>query len=217
MNKAILLDFDGVILKQCAAHDHVQRRCQMYTQKKIKDASPELSNHLYKTYGHTVLGINAVKKSRVAAKDEFDTFVYSNIDVSWFRDLKTRDHQKHLKQVMKLINKCVAVDVPIYIFSNAPVSWCDSAMLAMDPSGDLLRYMTQIDNGMLLKPEADIYNKVSSLLKVDKICFVDDNLINFTNIMNNNMWKKVWYCEDAQSVFNINDDCFVTNHNFEGL
>lgn len=218
MRKALLLDFDGVVLKHCAAHELVTNRCRRFIQNKLNiHYSNSIADGLYKTYGHSVIAINKISNNK-ATKTEFNNYVYHGVDASWFRDLQSMEHQNHFKTVKQLVEKSLNSNTELYLFSNAPSVWIETAMRSYDPSGYFMSNISIIESGPdLLKPNPQVYEFIEQMLKVDEICFVEDSLINLTPLINNSKWIKVWYNDtneesnndDNRNLFKLNDNFLV--------
>jgi hypothetical protein len=73
-----------------------------------------------------------------------------------------------------------------------------------------------IDTSADLKPSFVLYENVSYKFKNNKIVFVDDSFINFTNTMRNRQWLNVHFTEKNYEIkSNINN--LVTIDKFDQL
>ena len=204
MRQAILLDLDGVILKNHPVHQLVTNRCHAYVKIITKTKTPEILNkYLYETTGHTVLGLQ--KLGYDATITTFNKFVYNSIDPNIF-STKKNDNTKILIDLKK---KCHEKKTDLYIFSNAPDSYVHKVLTHMDLSLKNISTLSEITNSFL-KPDTICYKLVEKWLKVDKITFVDDKVGNILPVINSPKWENYWFADNlAESVYNnlniIND------------
>lgn len=217
--RAILLDFDGVVLKKCAAHDLVASRSHMYVKRFIPRASDSLCNEIYTTYGHTVRGLQALGFN--ANKTTYNQFVYQYIDQTYFQDVRAEQrHQRATADLFKFVGTCIRYEIPLYIFSNAPDGWCKTALKVMDPKGDLEAAMPSLSHLMndSFKPDKSVYDNIEKVLSEEELWFVDDRLANFVPIMDNLRWKKTLICEyDADDHVQVNNSFFYFMNDFQSF
>jgi FMN phosphatase YigB (HAD superfamily) len=204
MKKVVLIDFDGVVLKNKIADAKVAKRAGIYTWKHINQHKSSQNCHrmvtlsqgedvcynLYKGYGHTVLGLQGIGLSECNIKD-FNKNVYDTLDYHVLR--KTNNN---FDDVRKLINYCHECHYEMFLFSNAPLRWM-SNMLKDDE--DILFAMQDIrkrleideDDERYLKPNQYIYDVIGSSFIKDNIVFVDDNINNIKPVMNKLTWTNI--------------------------
>lgn len=189
----LLLDFDGVVLRNHPIYAHVSQRCQVYAQKFIPIRNPikmrQVNQELYEAYGHTVLGLKAM--GYPADLQEFNHFVYGNIDIKTLYDVK-ETHAKDIvgfKEMMKTV-KGEADHVEVRLFTNAPDVWCSTIFELMG-----IEQIAKVNvNGQYLKPDPASYEVVERKFPNERnIIFVDDKLVNLRSIAKRPTWHKILY------------------------
>jgi FMN phosphatase YigB (HAD superfamily) len=81
------------------------------------------------------------------------------------------------------------------LFTNAPQEWCENIFMiaGMDIYDVIDEEICFSSNDGLVKPKKEAYEFVESKLKnVDMIHFIDDNKINFKEIITNKRWATHW-------------------------
>lgn len=197
MKQALLLDMDGVILKNHPVHQHVIQRCQAYVQLFTKTKTPEkLNKYLYETTGHTVIGLQ--KLGYPATVQTFNNFVYNSLDPNVFRTKKYENTEK----LIELKETCKDRNVDFYIFSSAPKSYVEEVLTHMDTSLKNIETLSEITNA-LLKPDPWCYKAVEAYIRADKITFVDDKLVNILPVINSPRWTNYLFVDDlGETVYN---------------
>ena len=196
MQRVLLLDFDGVVCNHTRASYEIAKRSQDFVKKVVNvktDRDARLLNtHLYKTYGHTAVGLQKMGY-KVSPKD-FNDFVYSSLNYEdLFKDLKA-NHRKDIADLQYTSQLCKEKGVPIFIFSNAPRDWCYNII---DSMLDDSMWINMIDNQNDLKPSFVLYENISYKFKECKIVFVDDQIINFSWTLNNPQWTNVHFTHET--------------------
>jgi FMN phosphatase YigB (HAD superfamily) len=202
--KVLLLDYDGVVLRNNVANNLVSKRAGLYTRNIISiknnfivdnKASNDLCFNLYKGYGHTLLGLNAVglNEQNVSLKN-YNNFVYSQIDYDELR--LTNNDMNDVKQV---VDFCQKKNINVYMFSNSPKYWIHQTL---GKEKTLARYIIDIrdilnvsDNDTtMLKPKPAIYDLIDDMFKDTNIVFLDDSACNFECTLTRPNWTNVLYC-----------------------
>lgn len=220
LKKVMLLDYDGVVLRNNVANNLVAKRAGLYTRNVISiknnymvdnQAAADMCFNLYKGFGHTLLGIHAVgiKDPNVCLKD-YNNFVYSHIDYDELR-LTNNDMQ----DVKKLVELCHEKGVSTYMFSNSPKIWIHETLgykqkeLARDivDVRDILN--VRDDDASMLKPQPTIYDLVDRMFADCDIIFVDDSACNFQYTLSRPNWTNVLLgglnCKPNNKMHMIND------------
>jgi FMN phosphatase YigB (HAD superfamily) len=81
------------------------------------------------------------------------------------------------------------------LFTNAPKEWCENILMFanMDMYDVFDEEMCFSSNDGLIKPKKEIYDFVETKLDdVDVIHFIDDNKMNFKEIITNQKWSTHW-------------------------
>ena len=185
---ALLLDLDGVVFKNHRAHDYVAHRCNKFvshvTRIKNKEQARFINKSLYEKTGHTVLGLQAMGYN-ISVK-EFNDYVYNKkLDLGEICN----------KELVGLEKRCRAMNLDVYIYSNAPDSWVENVLTAMNTKIPTLGNITSEH----IKPNIESYNMVEAIFKNKPIMFVDDKMINIEPVLNRNNWTTFWYCPNTQA------------------
>lgn len=188
--KRYLLDFDGVLYNNKNAFSYITKRASQFVHKKMKlpgrnaDFRTELLNtNLYKTYGHTVEGLNACGYKTTI--QEFNEFVYDNFPYNDFKEsIKIPDKEN------------------IYIFSNAPKEYCEKLIkhspCQLRETRNINYIQDVIGHDYILKPDKKIYNDITNAFLGDIIVFVDDALINLVPSEEFANWINILYIPEMK-------------------
>lgn len=212
MRKVVLLDFDGVVLKNHAANVQVSKRAGIYTWRATKRQlgfrqASELCRNVYIGYGHTVKGLQEIGVS--ASLAEYNNFVYSTIDYK-----KLREVNNTFEEVRKLSTYCQQNDIETYMFTNAPYSWVENMLQdeydIISHFPDVRRYVgVSSDDEVYLKPGKHIYDAITDKFQGYKqIIFVDDSASNFKPCVKNSLWTNVLYCTSKNK---LTEKMYLTN------
>ena len=146
----------------------------------------QVNSEMYEAYGHTVLGLRAM--GYPVNIDEFNHYVYSPLvsDRRHFSNIR-ETHKRDIAQIKHMLSsvKCTA---NVYILSNAPPVWCQTALecMGIDP-------IPQVETNGLLKPESAYYERIERAFQHSKYVFVDDKMVNLRPVMHNPKWQRVLY------------------------
>lgn len=199
--RVVLLDFDGVIYKNTFVHRVIAERSTRFCNKFIKTSNINFADnfhrHLYKTYGHTVLGLQKIGYD--VSVDDYNKEVFG--DINFYCVDNEWDNRTTVK---KLIRSLGMKGVPTFLFSNAPNYWTVPLLRKMDV-GINEEHVLQMST---LKPSIDTFNQMETLFPQKSFCFVDDNMINFQNIFERANWNKVLF---ADVHMKLRDDLYVIN------
>lgn len=196
VHKTILLDFDGVIFKNHHLHNVVGRKCEQfvnrYVRVKDKQTLKIVNKSLYETTGHTLLGLQ--KLGYDICFEEFNNFVYKDIDYTSVRAYISEEQERELSCVKKIKSYCDQnPNIDFRIFSNAPDIWCNTI------SEELFSFTiptTYDQTKNILKPDEAAYVAIEKQLPSQKYVFVDDKLCNLLNVPINGKWTSVWMNPD---------------------
>lgn len=208
--KVLLLDMDGVVLQQPNIHRFVAMRASAFVRRKLDpiipgityDKANSINRALYTTYGHTLIGLNGVFKTGTSIH-EFNSRVYDSFTmdyVHYFQNDSTM--RKNGNEVLQVLEECHLRNVPVYIFSNAPIHWCRAVLdmmgLPIRTEHILGSNHPVFDKNHLLKPQAGLYREVSHLMSTrhnadHELVFVDDSLMNLRPCMGNEKWRPVLF------------------------
>lgn len=217
MNKVLLLDFDGVVLKNKIADSKVAKRAGIYTWKSINNVrskqsaisisqAEDICYNLYKGYGHTLCGLKDMGLD-VSLKD-YNDLIYKTIDYK-----VVRQTNNDMNDVRNLIQFCKNKNIDMFMFSNAPKTWMESTL---ENDTDIIESIPDVrdilkiseNDEMYLKPQSYIYDALEKRFQDTKCIFVDDNISNFRYVMHNSNWKKI-VCSTVNK--KINNDMFIAD------
>lgn len=203
MNHVLLLDVDGVIFRHPRVLKTVGYRVTRFVQSRIPQTcglidAHQVNKQLYTNYGHTLLGMHEVYSKNAPSLEEFNHVVYRNID----KLLENKVHED--AQLRTLCEIALAKDVPIYLFSNAPHTWCQTIIEHMDlcsyiPEDRILSSDHPVFQEKLLKPVPKLYENVQTYLQQEHhnkdlgILFVDDSWGNLKPVIRAPGWKPMHF------------------------
>jgi hypothetical protein len=190
---ALLLDFDGVIMKRNPLFPDVSKRCHKYIQKYIPirniENVEELNTQLYQATGHTVLGLQQL--GFPASVSEFNQYIYDSLDFKKLSIIEMENKEENM-QFTSLLCFCNENNIDPYIFSNAPPKWVSTTLSYMLPKSDLLSRVRILKNPHnKLKPTTSLYDSIEDnvLFDYDQIVFVDDKVINLLPVICRPKWN----------------------------
>lgn len=187
----ILLDFDGIILRNEKINKIIEEKSIHFVQKKLNKSyfkSERINKFLYRTYGHTANGIaNYTSEKLEDVVIDYNNFVFDNIN---YQDISSYLTKYDKKRINMLLHRSKIYEHKYGLFTNAPLSWCENLFFFLEE--DLF---DMIDNDKVfasdrgvLKPNILVYKKVENNLE-NEIHFIDDSYINLLPIKNNKRWK----------------------------
>jgi FMN phosphatase YigB (HAD superfamily) len=204
MKRVLLLDYDGVILRNSHANNLIAQRAGYYTRyvssvhnKFMVDAkvSQDLCYNLYKGFGHTLLGIDAVGfHHKDVSLKSYNGFVYSHVD---YNELTNANND--MADVHSVFTTCKKNNIDVFVFSNSPKVWIQNTLKKQQ---HILHHVEDIrdvlgvddDDALMLKPLPKIYDMIDDLFKEREIVFVDDSACNLQYTLTKSNWTNVLYC-----------------------
>jgi FMN phosphatase YigB (HAD superfamily) len=189
MSSTILLDFDGVVIDNNHINKYITHKSIQFIQKKYHKGYKKatvLNKQLYSSCGHTAIGIDSDNYKQNVL--DYNEYVFSNINYDEIRNLLVHADLIHMKKLCNYSFK-------FGLFTNAPIEWCENILMLANV--DLYEVMDGdlcfSSNEGLVKPKKESYKNVESkLYNVDKIHFIDDNKMNFKEIIENEKWSTHW-------------------------
>lgn len=197
--KSLLLDIDGVLVRDKLLLEHVKDNCVRYVQAKLPESKdPQRVNELlYLVHGHTARGLS---NGFQLDTSDFNEKVYDKRLMDHLAEiLYGTEFQQEAKEIYEFTQKGWNVT----LFSNAPSMWCTMVARAI---GDTVYIRCPGDNVMEspLKPEAAAYKDFSP---VQTHIFVDDSLKNLGTAR----WLPNWHPVHFDSGY-ANDSRLVPNY-----
>lgn len=185
MNKTLLLDIDGVIVRDRVLLDHVKNNIVRYVHRKVPShMNPyNLNNMLYKMYGHTATGLKKVYglDTRDFNYEVYDTHVLEHL-YDFLETPEFKDDANTIRHVLDL-------GFNVEFMSNSPLIWSEPVKYAIDH--------TRIENkGAHDKPNFDTYLKFD---ETKEYIFIDDNIQNLLPTLCFNNWNQFHFSQNKRS------------------
>lgn len=184
----LLLDVDGVILRDRLLLSHVSHNASKYLSNKLPKCTnaPLLNRQLYMAHGHTARGLQSV--FRVDSSD-YNEKVY---DKSLMTHLADVLGSKNFRYDAEVINNMILQGWPVTLFSNAPYCWVDKVARAISDKVKV-RCPGPILSVSHLKPDIGFYREFD---ECTDYYFVDDSLKNLGTVRKMNNWYPIYFNED---------------------
>lgn len=185
--KSLLLDIDGVLVRDKLLIEHLKHNCVEYVRHKLPECSDPVktNRHLYLAHGHTARGLQMTFKKDVS---DFNEKVY---------DKKLMDHLAEViygtefQQEAEILYEFTRKGWDITLFTNSPPQWAIPVALAV---GDVVKIKCSGPNAhtSFLKPEVAMY---TGFPPTQTHIFCDDSLKNLgtTRFLKN--WHPVHFHE----------------------
>ena len=217
---ALVFDIDGVIVRNKTLLSRVGENCSNFIRlidhTNLSELEADAYNKkLYKMYGHSLKGwLHENNKYDVIShrryidnsfmRQLFNRYVYDanlldNLRSYLYTDTFTKNEDyTYLLLIQQLFH---SNNLPIYLYSNAPMSWCSlvANKMKIDHSRIYSSDHTLLSKQLLYKPDIRSYNKVANdILKnndtIKNVIFVDDTLDNLLPLSssNNKIHNDIW-------------------------
>jgi FMN phosphatase YigB (HAD superfamily) len=186
--KSLLLDVDGVLVRDRLLMDHVKENCVNYVRAKIPDAKdPRATNRaLYLGYGHTARGLE--KKYGIDTRD-FNAKVYDKSLMNHLYEVLASDEfQREAADVHSLTRE----GWKLRLFTNSPWIWAAKVAIAIGDDVSIRCPGNPCDSP--LKPEVEAYIFPFDSLNV----MVDDSLNNLRTAQYMSNWKCVHFTDKKE-------------------
>lgn len=187
--KVLLLDIDGVIVRDRNLMKHLGTNCANYVRMKLPDCKDpaETSRLLYLGYGHTARGLE--RGFNVDTRD-FNSRVYDNSILDHLAHVLASDEfQAEAAEVHSLTRD----GWKLKLFTNAPWVWAHKVALAI--GDDVNIRCSGNPSETPLKPEAEAYMFSPHNLNV----MVDDSLKNLSTARFLSGWKCFHFTEEPKN------------------
>jgi phosphoserine phosphatase len=181
MTKSLVLDVDGVLVRDPLLLEHVRYNAVQYVRAKLPDAKqPDRVNRiLYKQYGHTAIGLE--KAFRINASD-FNSFVYNKkLTTHLWEYLTSTEYQQDARVISEILDN----GWDVTLFSNSPLEWTVPVLQATDRR-------LKIHTTGFLKPDVRAYTGLSARTRH---LFVDDKRDNLRPVVGFRNWTPVHFRE----------------------
>jgi len=193
--KSLVLDIDGVLLRDKALLDHVKHNCARYVKAKLPECKePDRVNRLmYSTCGHTARGLQNL--FGVDTRD-FNEKVYDvPLRTHLWEVLSSTEFQEEAAEIHAFTRNGWNVT----LFTNSPVEWAGQVAHAMSDEFFVVCPGSNVVESPL-KPEATAYRNFG---KHQTHIFVDDSLVNLNTARWLPNWHPVYFNEfkDAKGAY----------------
>jgi FMN phosphatase YigB (HAD superfamily) len=188
MSRCLLLDVDGVLLRNKPLFEHVKQNAVRYVAKKLPDCpDPEETNRvLYLTHGHTARGL---KSAFGIDASDYNSFVYNKSLMTHLMDVI---ESNEFRLDAETVNSLTERGWPVTLFSNAPYQWVQPVALAIN---DQVRIRcpgpdTSVAN---FKPDPAFYKEFDA--SCNSYYYVDDSLKNLGAVRALPNWRPIHFTE----------------------
>lgn len=183
--KSLILDIDGVLVRDKPLLNHVQTNCVKYIKNKIPTCKDphNLNRLLFTTYGHTARGLQ--KMCSVDTSD-FNEFVYDKqVITRLWEVLSGTEFQQEAAEIHQLTNTGWKVS----LFTNSPIEWAGQVAKAISDEV----YINCPDSKLFspLKPEIEAYDFPKHHVHI----FVDDQVRNLQPALKLANWHPIHFNE----------------------
>lgn len=199
MSRVLLLDFDGVFIRNRKISSYVGTQCtRLLAHKKnlnMKQAR-KINSHLYPLYGHTSFILSKEYGIDCSIKDFNDIVYHEYINYKHIHNMITVNDVEYADQ---LVSKIVSKHDNVFIFTNAVDTWCMEVLRMLHIQDCIPRsHILSSDLLPVLKPDHKAYDKVDRMLEIfqpnaKQRIFVDDQLANIDPIINKTNWTGIYY------------------------
>lgn len=207
-HKALLLDVDGVVLKNPRVLYNVAQKITRYVRKVIPQRvsameADEINRCLYSTFGHTHRGLTHVYGPNVPTMAEFNAAIYDDEIMQQLWTYRNDNlMQARALEVHALTERAARLGMPVYLFSNAPTVWCAAVCEALDlqiQQDDMLGVDHPVFRNKFVKPDRQLYEGVDAYIththryqaEPGHILFVDDSWTNIAPVVSTDGWTPV--------------------------
>lgn len=206
VNRAVILDVDGVMLRHLPSMIKVSRRIDKFVAKTAgvsNSHGSRINQHLYKTFGHTFVGLQKMYPKTITL-DEFNDFVYTeDVIRSIHHSTYNVDVIEHVIILQRFLEACKTAGTPVYMFSNAPLVWCDAVKHAYNlrkwiPESSIISCQHDVFQGFL-KPNPIVYETLQQYLRFEhqndglQFLYVDDSFVNLVPVLDKPLWKPILF------------------------
>lgn len=182
--KRVLLDIDGVLVRDKALLDHVKANCERYVAQKLPSAKKpaDVNRVLYLAHGHTARGLRDAFGIDI---HDFNDSVYDkNLMSHLWEVLSGTEFQEEAREIHDLVER----GNKITLFTNSPDVWARQVAISIS---DEIDYRCPQDYNWL-KPEAPAYMQFPSN---QNYIYIDDSLKNLGTARWLDNWQCVHYLE----------------------
>jgi FMN phosphatase YigB (HAD superfamily) len=180
--KSLLLDVDGVLIRDKLLLSHVKENCVNYVASKLPESKNprETNRHLHLSHGHTARGLNMVFKIDTS---DFNEKVY---DKRLMDHLAEVIYGSEFQEEAKEIHELTQNGWKVTLFTNSPVKWAGKVAHAISDE------VFVVCPGTHMKPEVPMYTQFP---QHHTHIYVDDSLKNLGTARWLPNWHSVYFNE----------------------
>lgn len=187
--KSLVLDVDGVLIRDRDLLDHVRANCVRYVRQKLPKArNPERLNHLlYVRHGHTARGLQKCYKIDVS---DFNHEVYDRqLNTHLWDVLAGTEFQHDAKHITSAMERGWRVT----LFTNSPMTWASQVADAISKEV----YVSCTDDTFVLKPDMNAY---TDFAKHHVHLYVDDSVRNLETARLIPNWHPILFSPEGRQL-----------------
>ncbi len=200
----ILLDFDGVLLKNRYLTNYQNNRSSKFVKKHTMlplHVCEKVNQKYYPKYGHTVTMMNELFGVNTTL-EEYNEFVFNKKSIQRLHKLYDEDTKKHLRDFNKIFDFANDTNMSWYIFTNAHVNWVkefgELGELEELTKDEKIIWPHSLD---FLKPQNNAYDRVEKMFApCEEFIFVDDSHVNLENPSQRKNWFPIHFDKNDTSV-----------------
>lgn len=180
MNRKLLLDFDGVVLRNKYLKQYQLDRSAKFIKEKTCmpiEICKNINKENYPKYGHTVTMLNKMFQLPVTL-EEYNEFVFDKKQLQPLTKFIDKNTFEYTNSFNKLFDYCNKNNTEWYIFTNAHITWVEvfADTCNLDICNKKIIYPTDLK---LLKPKLDSYKAIENKFSHDShFIFIDDHFDN---------------------------------------
>jgi hypothetical protein len=197
----LLLDYDGVVLKNKHLTNYQYRRSARFVQKHTHMSMTmceKLNKEFYPKYGHTLTMLNEMFKKNITL-EEYNDFLYNKERLSRLVSVVDEETRHHAKSYEKALYLCHAMNINWHIFTNAHINWITYLSELIDMGGITEDKIIWPENKMhLLKPNDKAYERIENMLPSQyPYIFADDSRVNIDAVRERDGWDAIHVSTDS--------------------
>ena len=183
----LLLDVDGVLVRDRLLSTHVKHNAARYVEKKLPDCKdPAAVNRiLYLAHGHTARGL---KNAFGIDASDYNEFVYDKSLLAHLSEVLEKDE---FVRDAEIVHDLTQKGWEVTLFSNAPYEWVRPVSLAINDKIKIRCPGPDITKAHL-KPDVNFYKEFDTC---KGYYYVDDSLKNLGTVRNWPNWRPILFSE----------------------
>jgi hypothetical protein len=185
----LLLDIDGVLVRDKKLFEHLNENIVSYVQHKVPSCKNPvgLNKTLYKGYGHTAVGLE--KALKIDASD-FDRRVY---DKNLMNHLWGVLSSPEFHQEAEIVHEIAKSGWDVTLFSNSPLLWSTPVSQAISSE------IKNFKDYTFMKPDVRAYTYGFSINK--PYIFIDDTVANLRTAGTLPNWQPIQFSPELNKEF----------------